>query len=174
MNLGELKLAIKDIKGIKNVTDFDLQVENSQSKMIYTDEAQLIARGTTVQVKRVPLPRGEKKTWRQERENRSRDPVAAGEVTSTSEEGRMDEVLAVSGQENSYAHGIPSSMLVSAGDTAATGPGKLDKFGQVKLTAVEMEGYGSEKVESHDWLKEDEDSTASTGTKEAADEDSTA
>ena len=60
--------------------------------MIYTDEAQLIARGTTVQVKRVPLPRGEKKTWRQERENRSRDPVAAGEVTSTSEEGRMDEV----------------------------------------------------------------------------------
>ena len=26
MNLGELKLAIKDIKGIKNVTDFDLQV----------------------------------------------------------------------------------------------------------------------------------------------------
>ena len=30
MNLGELKLAIKDIKGIKNVTDFDLQVSNSQ------------------------------------------------------------------------------------------------------------------------------------------------
>ena len=26
MNLAELKLAIKDIKGIKNVTDFDLQV----------------------------------------------------------------------------------------------------------------------------------------------------
>ena len=67
MNLGELKLAIKDIKGIKNVTDFDLQVrnskgfsqqmlnfplqvENSQSKEIFTDEAQLIPRGTTVQV----------------------------------------------------------------------------------------------------------------------------
>ena len=30
MNLGELKLAIKDIKGIKNVTDFDLQVRNLQ------------------------------------------------------------------------------------------------------------------------------------------------
>ena len=29
MNLGELKLAIKDIKGIKNVTDFDLQVRPS-------------------------------------------------------------------------------------------------------------------------------------------------
>ena len=26
MNLAELKLAIKDLKGIKNVTDFDLQV----------------------------------------------------------------------------------------------------------------------------------------------------
>ena len=67
MNLGELKLAIKDIKGIKNVTDFDLQVrdlqdiwtpqhiidpqvENSQNKEIFTDEAQLIPRGTTVQV----------------------------------------------------------------------------------------------------------------------------
>ena len=50
MNLGELKLAIKDIKGIKNVTDFDLQVENSQTKLVYSDEAQLIPRGTTVQV----------------------------------------------------------------------------------------------------------------------------
>ena len=50
MNLGDLKLAIKDIKGIKNVTDFDLQVENSQNKEIFTDEAQLIPRGTTVQV----------------------------------------------------------------------------------------------------------------------------
>mgnify|MGYP001249619246 FL=1 len=33
MNLGELKLAIKDIKGIKNVTDFDLQVRDLHSNI---------------------------------------------------------------------------------------------------------------------------------------------
>ena len=43
-----------------------------------------------VQVKRVPLARGEKKTWRVERERK--EVVSTGEVTSTSEEGRMDQV----------------------------------------------------------------------------------
>ena len=88
---------------------FRSQVENSQNKEIYSDEAQLIPRGTTVQVsshwstvsilasdwlifqvKRVPLARGEKKTWRVERERK--EVVSTGEVTSTSEEGRMDQV----------------------------------------------------------------------------------
>ena len=36
MNLAELKLAIKGIKGIKNVTDFDLQV-NFICHLIHTD-----------------------------------------------------------------------------------------------------------------------------------------
>ena len=160
-------------------------------------------------MKRVPLARGEKKTWRVERERK--EVVSTGEVTSTSEEGRMDQVssywlisalstcsdwlmslqvLAVSGQEygkenweriwrprgprplageslapeKRYAHGIPSSMLVTANTEQA---GKLDKFGQLKITAVEMEGYGSEKVESHDWLKEEDDgSNSATATQE--------
>ena len=60
--------------------------------------------------------------------------------------------------EKRYAHGIPSSMLVTANTEQA---GKLDKFGQLKITAVEMEGYGQEKVESHDWLKEDDDGSNS-------------
>ena len=181
--------------------------------MIYSDDTQLIPRGTTVQVKRVPLPRGEKKTWRVERESRDKRELSNVEVTSTSEEGRMDQVivdviendddfnndflqvLAVSGQEygkdnweriwrpkgprplagesvapeKRYAHGIPSSMLVTAseGDNTAA---KLDKFGQLKLTAVEREGYGQEKVESHDWLKEDDDSNSATATVAAEEE----
>ena len=129
---------------------------------------------------RVPLARGEKKTWRVEREER-RPEVSNVEVTSTSEDGRLDEVLAVSGQEygrdnwerirrqrgprplageavmpeKRYAHGIPSSMLVTAGD-GDTAAGKVDRYGQLKLTMVEREGYGQEKVENHDWLKEDD------------------
>ena len=43
-----------------------------------------------IQVKRVPLARGEKKTWRVERVRK--EVVSTGEVTSTSEEGRMDQV----------------------------------------------------------------------------------
>ena len=43
-----------------------------------------------IQVKRVPLARGEKKTWRVERVRK--EAVSTGEVTSTSEEGRMDQV----------------------------------------------------------------------------------
>ena len=55
-------------------------------------------------------------------------------------------------------------MLVTANTEQA---GKLDKFGQLKITAVEMEGYGQEKVESHDWLKEEDDgSNSATATQE--------
>ena len=60
--------------------------------------------------------------------------------------------------EKRYAHGIPSSMLVTANTEQA---GKLDKFGQLKITAVEMEGYGSEKIENHDWLKEGDEGSNS-------------
>lgn len=179
MSLAELKLAIKDLKGIKNVTDFDLQIEHVQNKTIYDNknEKQLIPRGVTVLVKRVPMPRGEKKVWREERVEKE---LSTQEVTSTSEEGRLDQVLAVSGleygkenwerirkyrpprplsgdpvaPEKRYAHGIPSSMLVTAEDSDTTAA-KVDKFGQLKLTAVEREGYGNEKVENLDWLKED-------------------
>lgn len=103
MSLSDLKLAIKDQKKIKNVTDFDLQVsltscrlqhvtnvatfhfdnpqvENGQTKLIYTDDSQLIPRGTTVLVKRVPLPRGEKKTWRVERVASRADPRELGSL----------------------------------------------------------------------------------------------
>ena len=60
---------------------------------MYNDDKQLIPRGTTVQVKRVPMPRGEKKTWRVERETNIKDVMVSNvEVTSTSEEGRMDQV----------------------------------------------------------------------------------
>ena len=171
-----------------------LQVENGQSKFVYSDDSELIARGTTVLVKRVPLPHGVKKTWRQERsEVQNRAELSNLEVTSTSEEGRMDQVLAVSGMEygkdqwerirrprqprplagesavpeKRYAHGIPSSMLVSAGDKD-NNAAKVDKFGQLKLTAVELEGYGKEKIESHDWLKEDTDEQAVNSTEKVS------
>ena len=75
-------------------------MENGQSKFVYSDDGELISRGTTVLVKRVPLPHGVKKTWRQERADvQNRAELSNLEVTSTSEEGRMDQVLAVSGQE---------------------------------------------------------------------------
>ena len=143
-------------------------------------------------VKRVPLPHGVKKTWRQER-SEARAELSNLEVTSTSEEGRMDQVLAVSGMEygkdqwerirrprqprplagesqvpeKRYAHGIPSSMLVSAGDKD-NNAAKVDKFGQLKLTAVELEGYGKEKIESHDWLKETDDETLVNSTEKVS------
>lgn len=189
MSVGDLKLAIKDQRRIKNVTDFDLQVENGQTKLVYTDDGELIPRGTTVLVRRMPMPRGEKKTWRAEKSSGSGghssgggvDPLSSEVVTSTSEEGRMEQVLAASGveygkesweriyrpraarplagetvkSERRYAHGIPSAMLVTAvdGDNAA----KVDRFGSLKLTAVEKEGYSNEKVESHTWLVEEEE-----------------
>ena len=174
--------------------DLCLQVENGQSKFVYSDDGELISRGTTVLVKRVPLPHGVKKTWRQERaEVQNRAELSNLEVTSTSEEGRMEEVLAVSGleygkdqwerirrprqprplagesvvPEKRYAHGIPSSMLVSAGDKD-NNAAKVDKFGQLKLTAVELEGYGTEKVESHDWLQKEGDEEVSNSTEKVS------
>lgn len=71
-------------------------MENGQTGKVYTTEEELIPRGTTVQIRRVPLARGEKKTWRVERVE-GRNSRAAGEVsslvvTSTSEEGRLDQV----------------------------------------------------------------------------------
>ena len=138
---------------------------------MYTDEAELIPRGTTVLVRRMPMPGGEKKTWRAEKTSGPGGlSLQGGElsslvVTSTSEEGRMDQVLAASGgeygrdnwericrprvarplageavkAERRYAHGIPSAMLVTVadGDNAA----KVDRFGSLKLTKVEREGY---------------------------------
>ena len=60
---------------------------------MYSEDSELIPRGTTVQVKRVPLARGEKKTWRVEREERRPVEVRDVEVSSTSEEGRLDQVI---------------------------------------------------------------------------------
>ena len=61
-------------------------MENGQSKFVYSDDGELISRGTTVLVKRVPLPHGVKKTWRQERaEVQNRAELSNLEVTSTSE-----------------------------------------------------------------------------------------
>ena len=39
---------------------------NGRTKFVYTDEAQLILKGSTVMVRRMPLPRREKMTWRAE------------------------------------------------------------------------------------------------------------
>ena len=64
MSLSDLKLAVVDQRRMNNVTEFDLQVENGQTGKVYTVEEELIPRGTTVQIRRIPLPRGEKKTWR--------------------------------------------------------------------------------------------------------------
>lgn len=199
MSLADLKLAIKDQRRFKNVTDFDLQVENGQTKYVYSDETELIPKNTTVLVKRMPMPRGEKKTWRAEKPasgGHHGPGLSGGEllssqvVTSTSEEGRMEAVLAASGveygkdswekiyrpraprplageavkTERRYAYGIPSAMLVTAkeGDNAA----KVDRFGSLKLTAVEQEGYSNEKVESHTWLVEEEEGKVVTPPKE--------
>ena len=51
MSLADLKLAIVQQRNIKNVTDYDLQIENGQSGKPYTVEEELIPRGTTVMVK---------------------------------------------------------------------------------------------------------------------------
>ena len=50
MSLADLKLAIVQQRNIKNVTDYDLQIENAQSGKPYTVEEELIPRGTTVMV----------------------------------------------------------------------------------------------------------------------------
>ena len=50
MSLADLKLAIVQQRNIKNVTDYDLQIENGQSGKPYTVEEELIPRGTTVMV----------------------------------------------------------------------------------------------------------------------------
>ena len=56
MNLGDLKLAIKDIKGIKNVTDFDLQVRDLHGYYCqHTDFSSL--RWKTVRTRRSSLTR---------------------------------------------------------------------------------------------------------------------
>ena len=70
---------------------FLFQIEHVQNKTIYDNknEKQLIPRGVTVLVKRVPMPRGEKKVWREERVEKE---LSTQEVTSTSEEGRLDQV----------------------------------------------------------------------------------
>ena len=39
MSLAELKLAIKDLKGIKNVTDFDLQVSLVNNKIRHSSRS---------------------------------------------------------------------------------------------------------------------------------------
>jgi len=187
MSLAELKIKIVQQRNIKNLTDFDLQIENGQSGKIYTVEEELIPRGTTVMVRRVPMPRGEKKTWQVEpKVERTKTRGGGGEVsslvvTSTSEEGRLDQVLEASGAEygkdnwervwrgpraprplagepakaeRRYAHGIPSNMLVPVAEDTSTA--KVDRFGGLKLTAVEREGYSQEKKESHAWLEEKE------------------
>ena len=64
MSLSDLKRAVVDQRRMNNVTEFDLQVENGQTGKVYTIEEEIIPRGTTVQIRRVPLPRGEKKIWR--------------------------------------------------------------------------------------------------------------
>ena len=118
MSLADLKLAIVQQRNINNVTDYDLQIENSQSGKPYSVEEELIPRGTTVlvrrhilsltpptsqvtltylQVRRVPMPRGEKKTWQAEPKMERTRSKGGGEVsslvvTSTSEEGRLDQV----------------------------------------------------------------------------------
>ena len=51
MSLADLKLAIVQQRNIKNVTDYDLQIENGQSGKPYTVEEELIPRGTTVMVR---------------------------------------------------------------------------------------------------------------------------
>ena len=193
MSLGDLKLAVVDQRRIKNVTDYDLQVENGQTGNVYTVEAELIPRGTTVLIRRVPCNRGEKKTWRPEyvraegRGSRGGGELSSLVVTSTSEEGRLDQVLGASGAEygkenwervwrpraprplageapkaeRRYAHGIPSAMLVPVAETSsAATAAKVDRFGSLKLTAVERDGYSQEKKESHQWLEQEEEEAA--------------
>ena len=50
MSLADLKLAIVQQRNIKNVTDYDLQIENGQSGKQYIVDEELIPRGTTVMV----------------------------------------------------------------------------------------------------------------------------
>ena len=51
MSVADLKLAIVQQRKIKNVTDYDLQIENSQGGKPYIVEEELIPRGTTVTVR---------------------------------------------------------------------------------------------------------------------------
>ena len=53
-----------------------------------------------------------------------------------------------------YAHGIPSNMLVPATEQYATDINKVDKFGNIKLTLVERDGYSQKKVEDYSWTEE--------------------
>ena len=53
-----------------------------------------------------------------------------------------------------YAHGIPSNMLVPATEQYATDINKVDKFGNIKLTLVERDGYSQEKIEDYSWTEE--------------------
>ena len=106
--------------------------------------------------------------------------VSSHAVTSTSEEEKLDQMLSESGAEygkdnwsrisrprvprplageaqkteRRYAHGIPSNMLVPATQQSATHTSKVDKFGVIKLTLVERDGYSQSKVEDHSWLEE--------------------
>ena len=53
-----------------------------------------------------------------------------------------------------YAHGIPSNMLVPATEQSATHINKVDKYGNIKLTLVERDGYSQKKVEDYSWTEE--------------------
>ena len=113
---------------------------------MYTDDGELIPRGTMVFVSRIPLPRGEIKNWRTEKssgtDGHSIDVVdlfSTQVVTSTSEEGRMKQVVAGSGVEfgKEICMSIPGSTL--DGD-------KVDRFGSLKLIAAETEKFSNENL----------------------------
>ena len=115
ISLKDLKLAIVNQKKLKNETDFDLSVTNSQTKQVYKDESEMINRGSTVSVGRIPMPRGEKKIWRQDRVAKADVPVLGntdglipglggglgveGQQPSITEEERLQQIVDNSGNE---------------------------------------------------------------------------
>jgi hypothetical protein len=194
ISLKDLKLAIVDQKKLKNETDFDLSVTNSQTKQVYKDESEMINCGSTVSVGRIPMPRGEKKIWRQDRVAKADIPVLGntdglipglggglgveGQQPSITEEERLQQIVDNSGNEYNVSNwerirnqrapkplagesfkivekkntGIPKSMFLQAESVTE----KLDANGLKFLTQVEIDGYGKDKKESHEWLKQDD------------------
>ena len=68
-----LNISIKDLKRsivrqnkLGKETDFDLLITNLTTGQVYTNEAELIPKNTTVTVQRSPLTDGKKKVWEED------------------------------------------------------------------------------------------------------------
>ena len=84
---------------------------------VYKEDSEMISRGTTVSVGRIPLPRGEKKIWREDRVAKADLPVLTGTADSLfsgasgggavgsdgqpvkTEEERLQQIVDISGNE---------------------------------------------------------------------------